>query len=287
MLVRNPLAGTIKPDKEHYPDHPDAVARNGSSAPLVTLDFGPTQLTKEPGIDWKGGEANIFGTPIAAKHYDHFHKAMDISTGGCGKDVLAAAKGTVTASFTNESKAKVIVIDHGLIAGHRYETRYVHLSQLLASVGDTVEPGDVIGKVGNTGTVSTGCHLHFAISKDGRPVDPWRRLAERVTVDPDLPIATPVTAEVPDVPIPASDAEYLAGSTAVVGNATLGAIVRVAPESDGELIRIIPGGTTESWNPTCWVKGDIAFGSDRWLTRWNAGRWEFTHFVNVASVTPL
>jgi murein DD-endopeptidase MepM/ murein hydrolase activator NlpD len=176
-----------------------------------------------------------------------------------------------------------VVISHG----SGVQSWYWHLKAVvIVHPGQVVSRGQLIGYEGTTGN-STGCHLHFAITKDGRPVDPWRRLAQRVTVDPDLPTATPVTPEVPDVPIPASDAEYLAGSTALVGNATLGAIVRVAPESDGELVRIIPGGTTESWNPTCWVKGDIAFGSDRWLTRWNAGKWEFTHVVNVASVTPL
>ena len=40
-------------------------------------------------------------------------------------------------------------------------TGYYHLQDFATSVGATVEAGEVIGNVGNTGR-STGCHLHFA-----------------------------------------------------------------------------------------------------------------------------
>jgi hypothetical protein len=293
MLLQNPLEGEIAPDKRFYEDHPKASGRpSGTRKPLVTLDFGPTDLKAEPSFDWKGGEVDILGRPIAAKRYDHFHKAIDISTGGCFDPVFAAAKGVVTMSEKNDAGVKVIVIEHDPIDGHRYETRYAHLDQLIAKVRDEVDPGEVIGKLGKTG--ADKCHLHFALRKDGRPVDPWRRLAQNTAIDPDLPATTSTTTthpatllEDPDVPMPASNEEYLAGSIAIVGNTSIGAKVREAPEVDGVEVRTIPGGVTEEWRPTCWVKGDVAFGSDRWLTRWFNDRWEFTHFVNVGPVTRL
>jgi hypothetical protein len=292
MLLESPLKGKIAPDKRHYEGHPNASGRPSTEPrkPLVTLDFGPTDLAAEPPFDWKGGETNIFGTPIAARKYKHFHKALDISTGGCLDDVFAAAKGVVTTSEKNEFGVKVVAIKHATVNGHTFETRYAHLDKRLAQVGDKVEPGEVIGTLGRSGTEK--CHLHFMIRKDGRPVDPWRRLAQHTTIDPDLPSPTPLTPfatllEAPDVPMPASNEEYLAGSIAIVGNTTLGAKVREAPEVDAELIRTIPGGQTEEWRATCWVQGDVAFGSDRWLARWDSGKWEFTHFVNVGAVTKL
>lgn len=286
MLVGSPVVGTIKPDKKNYPDHPLAVKRpSGSTIPLVTHDFGPSDVEDEPTIVWAGGESNIFGTPIAPKKYFNFHLGIDISTGACTGDVLAAAKGTVKFADADSSGANVIVITHGMIDGHLFETRYAHLkSPLIVKKGDPVTAGMVIGKIGGTGSLSTACHLHFAITKDGNPVDPWRRLTQNATNDPDSPVAS---LEGPDVPIPASNNEYVAGQVAVVGNTTLGAIVRTKPKKDASVVRTIQAGVQESWLPTCWVKGDTAFESDRWLTRWNNGQWEFTHFNNVRSVTPL
>jgi hypothetical protein len=286
MLLGNPVRGTIAPDKKNYPTHPDAVARpQGSHIPLVTQDFGPTTVNAEPSLAWHGGESDIFGTPIAAKTYPHFHVGLDISKGGCGADVVAAESGKVVVSGPNASGAEVIVIDHGLIDGHRFQTRYAHLRERLTAVDATVAKGFLIGKLGDTG-LSTACHLHFAVTRDGRPVDPWRRLAQNTAVDPDVPITQPHT-EVKDVPIPASNAEYVAGQVAIVGNATQGAIVRTGATKTSAAVRTVPAGTRETWLPTCWVKGEMVGASDRWLARWNDGQWEFTHFVNVRSVTPL
>jgi murein DD-endopeptidase MepM/ murein hydrolase activator NlpD len=53
---------------------------------------------------------------------------------------------------------------------------YWHLSQIDVQVGQTVERGEVLGRVGNTG-LSTGAHLHWEMRVMGIPVDPlqWTR----------------------------------------------------------------------------------------------------------------
>jgi murein DD-endopeptidase MepM/ murein hydrolase activator NlpD len=294
MLVSNPVRGRIRPDAASYPELEEAVARpHGSEIPLVTLDFGPTEIPEEPPMKWPGGETNIFGTALVRKNHEHFHRGIDISTGVCAGDVLAAAPGRVRISHADESGARVVVINHGKIGGHRYETRYAHMKKppaLLVAVGTEVVAGTVIGKIGRSGN-ATACHLHFAITKDGRPVDPWRRLKQHALIDPDVPVAgSPIVTppvEVPDVPIPASDKEYLAGQIAVIGNTAEGARVRTGPDRDAEEVRRIPAGVQETWLPTCWVKGELTLGSDRWLTRWNNGQWEFTHAANVRSPAPI
>ena len=288
MLVSNPVRGTIKPDAKHYPDHESAVFRPpGSRISLVTQDFGPSTVTEEPTVDWPGGESDIFGKRIRADEYENFHAAIDISKGPCNRDVLAAAPGKVKVSKVIGG-AGTIEIAHGLDNGHRYRTGYVHLSERFVVVDDEVETGAVIGKIG-TGGISTGCHLHFFIEKDGMRVDPWRRLKQNTSIDPDAPIAI-VSTEVPDVPIPASNEEYVAGNVAVIGNTAVGAIVRTGSNTGASPVRTVAAGQQETWKPTCWVKGQkvgVSDRADRWLTRWNKGKWEFTHFDNVRSVTPL
>ncbi len=61
----------------------------------------------------------------------------------------------------------IIVVDHG----DGMTTRYAHQSNLMASVGQSVRPGDQIGRVGNTGN-STGPHLHFEVRINDSPQNP-------------------------------------------------------------------------------------------------------------------
>lgn len=52
------------------------------------------------------------------------------------------------------------------------ETVYLaHLSQINVKVGQSVDPGQLIGKTGNTGN-STGPHLHYEVREGSTPVDP-------------------------------------------------------------------------------------------------------------------
>ena len=53
------------------------------------------------------------------------------------------------------------------------KSHYLHLSKLLVKQGERVKRGDKIALSGNTGTTSTGAHLHFALqNKKGAYIDP-------------------------------------------------------------------------------------------------------------------
>lgn len=95
------------------------------------------------------------------------HKGLDFSSSH-RSPVYATAHGTVKFTGRNGNYGKQIVIDHG----NGYETSYAHLASISVEVGDEVEKGDEIGKMGSTGR-STGVHVHYELHKDGKPIDPY------------------------------------------------------------------------------------------------------------------
>ena len=101
---------------------------------------------------------------------DHTHKGMDIAA-PYGTKIVAAAKGKVTHSGWMGGYGNLIIITHD----NGIQTYYGHCSKLIAKVGDEVEAGDEIAKVGSTG-FSTGNHLHFEIRKNGNQINPQKYL---------------------------------------------------------------------------------------------------------------
>lgn len=94
------------------------------------------------------------------------HQGIDIGV-PTGTNIYACESGTVTTANYSNSAGNWVIIDHG----NGYISKYMHNSQLLVSVGEQVEKGQVIAKAGSTG-ISTGPHLHFQIEYEGEPVDP-------------------------------------------------------------------------------------------------------------------
>lgn len=118
------------------------------------------------------------------KSKQQMHKGIDIR---CKHDAVLATEngGKVVAVNQNVNTAggKSITVEYNREDGSKVQTTYMHLSEVNVKVGDAVSAGQKIGVTGNTGTRTTGEHLHFgvkAIASDGtsRDVDPSSYLAE-------------------------------------------------------------------------------------------------------------
>lgn len=82
--------------------------------------------------------------------------------------IKAAAEGNVIfAGWTTET-GYVVIIDHP----YNIITVYKHNASLNVRQGDAVSPGQVIAVVGNTGTMTTGPHLHFELWSNGYALNP-------------------------------------------------------------------------------------------------------------------
>ncbi len=94
------------------------------------------------------------------------HSGMDLP-GTTGTLVHAAQRGRVVLAEELFFAGNAVVVDHGL----GIYTFYGHLSEIDAKVGDAVETGAVLGKVGATGRV-TGPHLHWGLTVERARVNP-------------------------------------------------------------------------------------------------------------------
>jgi LysM repeat protein len=85
-----------------------------------------------------------------------------------GANVHVVASGTVIyASNQLEDYGNLVLVKHE----NSLVTTYAHLQQILVQKGQKVTVGDIVGKVGSSGNVSSP-QLHFAVRKGKEAVDP-------------------------------------------------------------------------------------------------------------------
>jgi len=132
------------------------------------LESKRAHLAATPAI-WpaKGWLTSRFGTRISPfTNQKQFHAGIDIA-GARGTDVVSPAQGKVVFSGSRGPLGKSIIIDHG----YGVRTQYGHSDDLYVKTGETVQRGQRIAALGNSGR-STGPHLHYVVEVKGKAVNP-------------------------------------------------------------------------------------------------------------------
>jgi murein DD-endopeptidase MepM/ murein hydrolase activator NlpD len=95
-----------------------------------------------------------------------FHAGLDFAA-PYGTAIVSTGQGRVSKIGHGHGYGNHVEIDHG----YGYVTLYGHMSTVSVREGDHVKKGQVIGKVGSTGT-STAPHCHYEVHFKGNPVNP-------------------------------------------------------------------------------------------------------------------
>jgi murein DD-endopeptidase MepM/ murein hydrolase activator NlpD len=99
-----------------------------------------------------------------------FHSGLDISN-KLNTPIYATADGVVRHAGWAAGYGNAVLIDHG----SGYSTLYGHTAEVKVREGQRVSRGQLIARMGSTGR-STGCHVHYEVWVNGKPVDPLKYL---------------------------------------------------------------------------------------------------------------
>ncbi len=125
------------------------------------------------GFPVEGYVTSEFGMrELPFEHKARLHKGIDI-VNEKRTPVHATAKGTVSDVGSNRIEGNYVVITHG----NGYQTLYAHNSSVLVREGQSVNKGEVISLMGNTGRTYSadkgdGTHLHYGVYRNGEALNP-------------------------------------------------------------------------------------------------------------------
>lgn len=146
------------------------LASGGGTAPareLTTTQSTLTTTATARGFIWP---ARGLLTSRYGWRYRRHHDGIDLAAPH-GSPIYAARAGRVAFAGWYYGYGRAVIIDHG----EGLTTLYGHASSLLVRTGEMVRRGQVIGRIGCTGSC-TGPHLHFEVRIGGRAVNPLRYL---------------------------------------------------------------------------------------------------------------
>jgi murein DD-endopeptidase MepM/ murein hydrolase activator NlpD len=130
---------------------------------LMQMNGNRQYISNPFDFDWLPYVTSYYGWRVhPVSGVKNIHRGVDIGV-PVGTEIRSGQEGKVTLAGYSGDYGNVVVIenDSGLVS------KYAHCSEVLVSVGQAVNAGDIIAKSGNTGN-STGPHLHLEVIKDGQ-----------------------------------------------------------------------------------------------------------------------
>lgn len=150
--------------------------------PQVTGGSGTVGFGRQKGrllMPAVGDVTGAFGWHAVEGTVDRaFRRGIDIDA-TAGDDVRGVFAGQVRRAEWIRGFGNVVILDHG----DSYFTVYAHLKGFAVETGEMVTIGQVIGTVGETGSMR-GPYLHFEIRHEGEPIDPlgWLQIPPGVSL---------------------------------------------------------------------------------------------------------
>jgi len=140
----------------------DALTDETMKELLEHRDEPETIKTLTEKLTWS---TRFFGAyDLDAGEFSAIHPGVDMKLAE-GTPIGSIAGGRVNAVNNKSSGLGLhVIIEHRMPDGSQYFSIYGHLGEATVSVGDSVKPGDIIGKIGMTGK-TTAPHLHLQVDK--------------------------------------------------------------------------------------------------------------------------
>ncbi|MEM6396839.1 MAG: M23 family metallopeptidase [Bacteroidota bacterium] len=125
-------------------------------------------------------DVRLEGLPLITPINGEISAGFNPTEGHFGLDILAPANTAIKACLDGVVFQSEYTSAYGFVIGIQHSNNiisfYKHNSSLLKEVGSRVTAGEAIAIIGNTGTQSTGPHLHFELWQNGQVIDPGEYL---------------------------------------------------------------------------------------------------------------
>lgn len=158
------------------------LARTPAARSVKTVRVAAQAFPDFTQFTWVGPVTGTHQTSGFGQRWGRLHAGLDFG-GPVGTRLKALSGGVVTFAGHQGgygNKVEVMHWDGSLVV-------YGHMSSIAVKRGQKVEPGTVVGRLGNSGH-STGPHLHLEVRPGGgAPIDPWPWLVQRGILPRDMP----------------------------------------------------------------------------------------------------